>query len=131
MGCVAAHGQPLAASAVLLSGGETTMTMGVEGAGRGGRNAEFLLSLSLALKGAPNIWAISGDSDGIDGTEDAAGAVGAPDTLARANAASLDARALLRAHDSSTLFEFVGDLVRTGPTLTNVNDIRALHIAPR
>jgi glycerate 2-kinase len=125
---VAAHGHPLAPPAVLLSGGETTVSIGKGPAGRGGRNTEFLLALALALAGAQNIWAIAGDSDGIDGTEDAAGAVVAPDTLARAGTNGLDARKLLAGHDSYTFFEGLGDLVRTGPTLTNVNDIRAILI---
>lgn len=126
---VQAHGHPLPAPAVLLSGGETTVTIGPEGHGKGGRNTEFLLGLAVALQGTPGIWALAGDSDGIDGTEDAAGAIVTPDTLARAGAAGLDARALLAGHDSYTLFDRLGDLVRTGPTLTNVNDIRAILIA--
>jgi len=83
----------------------------------------------LALDGAPGIWAIAGDTDGIDGTEDAAGALATPDTLARARALGLDPRALLDTHDSYALFDAVGDLIRTGPTLTNVNDMRAILIA--
>jgi hydroxypyruvate reductase len=126
---VRAHGEPLAAPAVLLSGGETTVTLGRHAAGRGGRNTEFLLGLALALDAAPGIWAIAGDTDGIDGTEDAAGAVVTPDTLARARAAGLDPRGVLAAHDSYALFDATGDLVRTGPTLTNVNDVRAILIA--
>ncbi len=125
---VAAHGAPVGAPAVLLSGGETTVSMAGGRAGRGGRNTEFLLALALALAGAPNIWAIAGDSDGIDGSEDAAGAIVAPDTLARAHAAGLDPRLSLAGHDSFTIFDRLGDLVRTGPTLTNVNDIRAVLI---
>lgn len=113
---------------LLLSGGETTVTIGREKPGRGGRNTEFLLSLALALNGAKTIYAIAGDSDGIDGSEDAAGAVMAPDTLARARAAGLDAAAVLKAHDSFSLFSKLGDLVITGPTLTNVNDIRAILV---
>jgi glycerate 2-kinase len=139
--CVAAHGQPLAPPAVLLSGGETTVTLGQDHiggcspAGRGGRNTEFLLSLAVALgtqtgDGTPRIWAAAGDTDGIDGTEDAAGAIITPDTLARARAAGLDPRAVLTGHDSYTLFDKIGDLIKTGPTLTNVNDIRAILIAP-
>jgi hydroxypyruvate reductase len=128
--CVAAHGQPLAPPAVLLSGGETTVTIGHGAVGRGGRNTEFLLSLAIALGAAtPRIWAIAGDTDGIDGSDDAAGAVITPDTLARARGAGLDPRAVLTGHDSYTLFDAIGDLVRTGPTLTNVNDIRAILIA--
>ena len=132
--CAASHGQPVGAPAVLLSGGETTVTIGRGPAGHGGRNTEFLLSLSIALggqqsAGAPRIWAIAGDTDGIDGSHDAAGAVITPDTLARARAAGLDPRAVLTGHDSYTLFDAIGDLVRTGPTLTNVNDVRAILVA--
>ena len=126
---VRAHGQPLAAPALLLSGGETTVTIGSGPAGRGGRNSEFLLGLAAALAGTPGIWAAAGDTDGIDGTEDAAGAIVAPDTLARARAAGLDPAAMLADHDSFSLFAALGDLIRTGPTLTNVNDLRAILIA--
>ena len=90
---------------------------------------EFLLSLALRLDGAKNIWALAADSDGIDGTEDAAGAVIGPDTLARARAKGLDAARFLAAHDSYSFFAALDDLVVTGPTLTNVNDIRAILIA--
>jgi hydroxypyruvate reductase len=113
---------------VLLSGGEGTVTIGAGPAGRGGRNTEFLLALALALRGAPGIWALAGDTDGIDGTEDAAGPLVAPDTHARARAAGLDPRAVLLGHDSYGLFDGLGDLVRTGPTLTNVNDLRAVLV---
>jgi hydroxypyruvate reductase len=113
---------------VLLSGGETTVTIGNGMAGRGGRNTEFLLSLAIGLGGAERIYAIAGDSDGIDGTEDAAGAVIGPDTLARAREAGLDAAAVLAGHDSYSLFAALGDLVVTGPTLTNVNDVRAILV---
>ncbi len=82
----------------------------------------------MALDGAPGIWAVAGDTDGIDGTEDAAGAIVTPSTLARALAAGIDPAACLRAHDSYSLFDAVGDLVRTGPTLTNVNDLRAILV---
>ncbi|MDH2385521.1 glycerate kinase [Bradyrhizobium sp. CER78] len=126
---VAQRAQPGPAPAVLLSGGETTVKIGRGPAGRGGRNTEFLLGLVIALSGTSDIWAIAGDSDGIDGTEDAAGALIGPDTLRRAAADRLDARAYLAAHDSYTFFDRLGDLVRTGPTLTNVNDIRAVLIA--
>ncbi len=122
------HGQPLAAPALLLSGGETTVTIGQGPAGRGGRNTEFLLGLAVALGGSGGIWAIAGDTDGIDGTEDAAGALIAPDTLVRARAAGLDPRRVLALHDSYTLFDALGDLIRTGPTLTNVNDIRMVLV---
>lgn len=121
-------GHPVAPPAVLLSGGETTVTIGPGGAGRGGRNTEFLLSFAIAMAGEASIWAIAGDSDGIDGTEDAAGAVVGPDTLQRARAAGLDPRHHLVSHDSYSLFDVTGDLIRTGPTLTNVNDIRAILI---
>jgi len=126
---VALHGQPLHGPAVLLSGGESTVTIGSGAAGRGGRNTEFLLALAIALGGVPNVWALAGDTDGIDGTEDAAGAIVTPDTLARAQQAGLQPRAVLAGHDSYSLFDAIGDLVRTGPTLTNVNDIRAILIA--
>ena len=119
------HGLPVKGPAVLLSGGETTVTIGETGCGRGGRNTEFLLALACALKGEKGIYAIAGDSDGIDGTEDAAGAIVTPDTLSRT---SLDAKAMLRGHDSYSYFAAVGDLVVTGPTLTNVNDIRVIVI---
>jgi hydroxypyruvate reductase len=114
---------------ILLSGGETTVTIGAQKPGRGGRNTEFLLSLAIALNGAPNIHAIAGDSDGIDGTEDAAGAIIGPHTLPRAAALGLDAQQFLNNHDSYSFFAALGDLVITGPTLTNVNDIRAILIA--
>ena len=121
-------GLPVKGPAVLLSGGETTVTIGKGPAGKGGRNTEFLLSLALTLKGADGIWAIAGDSDGIDGVEDAAGALVTPDTLSRMREAGIDPRQSLVGHDSYTAFKAVGDLVVTGPTLTNVNDIRAILI---
>ncbi|QTQ84289.1 glycerate kinase [Agrobacterium tumefaciens] len=121
-------GLPVKGPAVLLSGGETTVTIGKGLAGKGGRNTEFLLSLALTLKGAHGIWAIAGDSDGVDGVEDAAGALVTPDTLARMRNAGADPRRSLVGHDSYTAFKAVGDLVVTGPTLTNVNDIRAILI---
>jgi glycerate 2-kinase len=113
---------------LLLSGGETTVTIGAAKPGRGGRNTEFLLSLALALNGTRGIWALAADSDGIDGTEDSAGAIIGPDTLSRAAALGLDAAHFLAAHDSYSFFAALGDLVVTGPTLTNVNDIRAILI---
>jgi glycerate 2-kinase len=124
---VAKHGQPARPPCVLLSGGETTVT--VRGKGRGGRNAEFLLALAIALDGHPGIFAMAGDTDGVDGTEDNAGAMLTPDTLQRAAAIGLDARALLANNDGYGFFSRLGDLVVTGPTLTNVNDFRALLIA--
>jgi len=127
---VASLGKPASPPAVLLSGGETTVTIGAEGAGLGGRNTEFLLALALALDGDSGIWALAGDSDGIDGTGDAAGAVISPDTLMRARNADIDARDALMRHDSYRLFAAIGDLVKTGPTLTNVNDIRIVMVRP-
>lgn len=112
----------------LISGGETTVT--VRGSGRGGRNAEYLLALTIALDGRSGIHAIACDTDGIDGSEDNAGAVTGPDTLARATAAGLDAAACLDDNDGYTFFEKLNDLVVTGPTLTNVNDFRAILIHP-
>ena len=126
---VRVHGQPAAAPALLLSGGETTVSIGAGPAGRGGRNTEFLLAFAVALRGEADIWAMAGDTDGIDGTEDAAGAIVGPATLAHARALGFDPRATLAAHDSYTLFDATGELVRTGPTLTNVNDIRAILVA--
>ena len=112
---------------VLLSGGEATVT--VTGAGRGGPNAEYALALALALDGAPGIFATACDTDGIDGTEDNAGALVTPDTLARARAAGEDAAARLTANDAYGFFAGIGDLVMTGPTLTNVNDFRAILVS--
>ena len=123
---VASHGAPAQAPCVLLSGGETTVTVRREG--RGGRNAEFLLGLAVALAGAPCIFAVAGDTDGIDGSEDNAGAYAAPDTLARAAALGLKPRERLADNDAYTLFQALGDLIVTGPTLTNVNDFRAILI---
>ncbi len=125
---VAGHAQPLAAPAVLLSGGETTVTI-TGAAGQGGRSTECLLGCALTLNGAPGIWAMSADTDGIDGKSDAAGALATPDTLARARAKGLDPRAMLAAHDSLSLFKALGDAIVTGPTLTNVNDVRAVLVA--
>jgi hydroxypyruvate reductase len=123
---IRAGGGPVAPPCVVLSGGETTVT--VRGGGRGGRNAEFLLALAIALGGAPGIHAIAGDTDGIDGVESSAGAHAGPDTLARIAAAGMDARARLDDNDSWSVFDRLGDLVVTGPTLTNVNDFRAILI---
>ena len=124
---VARFGQPARAPCALISGGETTVT--VRGNGRGGRNAEFLLSLALALDGHSGISALAGDTDGIDGSEDNAGAVITPDTLARAQARGVDLKAHLAANDAYTAFERLGDLVVTGPTLTNVNDFRVVLVS--
>lgn len=123
------YGQPVPAPCVLLSGGETTVT--VRGQGRGGRNAEFLLGLAVALGGAPGIYAIACDTDGIDGTEDNAGAIIGPDTLARTASLGIDPKDALRDNDGYSVFQALGDLVVTGPTLTNVNDFRAILITDR
>ena len=124
----ARHGQPAPAPCLLLSGGETTVTL--HGQGRGGRNAEFLLALCVALKGAPGVHAIACDTDGIDGSEDNAGALLSPDSLQRAENKGVSAKARLADNDGYGFFEALGDLVVTGPTLTNVNDFRAILILP-
>ena len=124
------HGLPASAPCVLLSGGEATVSIQNGKAGRGGRNTEFLLSLAIALQGRTGIWALAGDTDGIDGTEDAAGAIVTPDTLIRADSQNRQPRDFLAGHDSYSLFKTLGDLVMTGPTLTNVNDFRAILVVP-
>jgi glycerate 2-kinase len=123
---VAVRGQPFVAPCVLLSGGETTVT--VRGGGRGGRNVEFLLSLAIALDGRPRVHALAGDTDGVDGQEEIAGAYMAPDTLARAWARGLKPQDMLADNDGHGFFSALGDSVITGPTLTNVNDFRAILI---
>jgi hydroxypyruvate reductase len=123
---VAERGQPFAAPCVLLSGGETTVT--VRGQGRGGRNVECLLSLAIATGGHPRIHALMGDTDGVDGLEDIAGAVMGPDTLARAWALGRRPLDALANNDGHGFFQALGDSVVTGPTLTNVNDFRAILI---
>lgn len=123
---VAKHGQPGKAPLALISGGETTVT--VRGQGRGGRNAEFLLALAVALDSHPGIHAAAGDTDGIDGTEDNAGAVLGPDSIARAAAKGLSAKAMLADNDGYGFFSALGDLIVTGPTRTNINDIRVILI---
>ena len=116
---------------MLLSGGETTVTLREHGPrGRGGRNVEFLLALAVALNGEPGIHALAGDTDGVDGQEEIAGALLTPDTLARAWAQGLNPRERLDANDGHGFFEALGDAVITGPTLTNVNDFRAIVIQP-
>ncbi len=117
------HGQPLQGPAVILSGGETTVT--VTGQGRGGRNAEFLLAHALAVRDLPTVWGLAADTDGIDGSEDNAGAVFGPDTWARAHSLGLLASNFLGSNDAFSFFEATGDLLTTGPTRTNVNDFRA------
>lgn len=123
---VARRGQPVGAPCVLLSGGETTVT--VRGRGRGGRNVEFLLSLGIALNGEPGIHAMAGDTDGVDGQEEIAGAALTPDSLARAWALGMKPRERLDNNDGHGFFEALGDSIVTGPTLTNVNDFRAIVI---
>lgn len=123
---VARHGQPGRTPLALISGGETTVT--VRGQGRGGRNAEFLLALAVALDGHPGIHAAAGDTDGIDGTEDNAGVVLGPDSIARAAAKGLSAKAMLADNDGYGFFSALGDLIVTGPTRTNINDIRVILI---
>jgi glycerate 2-kinase len=120
------HGQPAPPPCVLLSGGETTVT--VRGTGRGGRNVELLLSLALALRGADNVHAIACDTDGVDGSEEVAGALIGPDTLRRSKQLRLDAAAALADNDGHSFFATLGDQVVTGPTLTNVNDFRAVLV---
>jgi len=120
----ATHGHPFAGPCVLLSGGETTVT--VRGKGRGGRNVEFLLALGIGLDGCPGVHALAGDTDGVDGVEEIAGAHLTPDSLERAWALGLNPRERLDANDGHGLFEALGDSVVTGPTLTNVNDFRAI-----
>ncbi len=121
--------QPFAAPCVLLSGGETTVT--VRGSGRGGRNVEYLLSLAIALEGHPRIHALAGDTDGVDGQEEIAGGCIGPDSLARAWALGLRPKDMLGNNDGHGFFSALGDSVITGPTLTNVNDFRAILIQSR
>lgn len=123
------RGQPARPPCVLLSGGETTVT--VRGGGRGGRNAEFLLALAAALDDLPGVFALAADTDGIDGTESNAGALYRPGLVAKARALGLDPRAALDANDGYGFFAALGGLVETGPTLTNVNDFRAVAVATR
>jgi len=122
---VLTHGQPVARPCAILSGGETTVTL--RGTGRGGRNVEFLLSLAIALGGLP-VHAIACDTDGIDGSEDIAGGICGPDTLTRARAAGLNPVAELGNNNGHGFFDALGDQVITGPTMTNVNDFRAMLI---
>ncbi len=121
------HHQPWVPPCLLLSGGETTVTVRTD-TGRGGRNTEFLLALALALDGAAGVYALAADTDGIDGTEPTAGAVITPDTLARCRAAGIDPADALARSDSATVFEALDDQVMTGPTRTNINDLRAVLI---
>jgi hydroxypyruvate reductase len=124
---VAQRGRPFAAPVVMLSGGETTVTIKGDH-GRGGRNSEFMLSLALEIEGCAGISALAADTDGIDGSEDNAGAFADGQTVARMRAAGLDPAALLAGHDAWSAFDAVGQLFVTGPTGTNVNDLRAILI---
>ncbi len=121
------HSHPLRPPVAIISGGETTVTM--RGRGRGGRCSEFLLSLGISLEALERTWALACDTDGIDGSEDNAGAILTPDALARGRALGLDAKGLLADNDGYGFFSALGDLVVTGPTRTNVNDYRAILVA--
>ncbi len=123
----AMRGQPAEPPCVLISGGETTVTIKSPG-GKGGPNTDFLLSMAIALDGAPNIYALAGDTDGVDGSEDNAGALVYPDTLKRAEAVGISAKAHQAKNDPYTFFQGIGDLLETGPTMTNVNDLRLVLI---
>jgi hydroxypyruvate reductase len=123
---VARRGQPFATPCILLSGGETTVT--VRGDGRGGRNVEFLLSAAIALRGEPGVHGLAGDTDGVDGQEEIAGAYFSPDTLARAFDKEIRPMQSLDRNDGHGFFQALGDSVVTGPTLTNVNDFRAILV---
>jgi glycerate 2-kinase len=123
---VVMHREPAPPPCVLISGGETTVT--VKGAGKGGRNVEFLLSVAVELDGGPRVFAIAGDTDGTDGAEEVAGAIITPDSLERARRLGLNARAALADNDAHSFFRALGDQVVTGPTLTNVNDFRAILV---
>ncbi|MDB5911878.1 MAG: glycerate 2-kinase [Ramlibacter sp.] len=129
---VARHGEPFQRPCVILSGGETTVTVRKQAAdvarGRGGRAGEFCLGLAQALQGQPGVWALAADTDGIDGVEDNAGAFVAPDSLERAQSQGLKIDLFLGRNDAYGYFSALGDLVVTGPTHTNVNDFRALLV---
>ncbi len=120
------HGKPATPPVALISGGETSVV--VRGSGRGGRNVEYLLALAIGLRRAPGVYAIAGDTDGIDGIADNAGATIGPETLVRAHRAGLDPSRFLADNDGHTFFETLGDIVKTGPTFTNVNDFRAILV---
>ena len=127
---IATRNRPFAAPVVLLSGGETTVTLRSDG-GRGGRNTEFLLSFALGIDGQAGIVALAADTDGIDGSEDNAGAVADGTTASRMRASSIDPAAVLASHDAWGAFDVIGDLFVPGPTGTNVNDFRAILIRPQ
>ncbi|MEL6680344.1 MAG: MOFRL family protein, partial [Pseudomonadota bacterium] len=122
------HGQPLPTPCVILSGGETTVTIPKGSTGRGGRNVEFLMGLAEALDGLPGTYAVACDTDGIDGLDPVAGALVAPDTLDRAAAKGYPVAVAMDRFDGHGFFARLGDQVITGPTLTNVNDFRAILI---
>jgi len=124
---VARRGQPFTAPCVILSGGETTVTVKSRG-GRGGRATEFLLGCAIALQGEARVHVLAADTDGIDGIEDNAGAIVTPDTLARAAALGIKPAEMLDRNDAYRFFQALGDLVVTGPTFTNVNDFRAVLV---
>jgi len=124
---IKAHGGPFRPPVALISGGECTVT--IRGKGRGGRCSEFLLSLAVELDAMRNAWALAADTDGIDGSEDNAGALLAPDTLERAAALDIQAKKLLANNDGYGFFHALGDLVVSGPTRTNVNDYRVILLA--
>jgi hydroxypyruvate reductase len=126
---VARRGQPFATPCILLSGGETTVT--VRGEGRGGRNVEFLLAAAIALRGEPGVHGLAGDTDGVDGQEEIAGATFSPTTLARAFGKAIRPMQSLDRNDGHGFFQALGDAIVTGPTLTNVNDFRALLMTGR
>lgn len=126
---IATRGQPFEPPCILLSGGETTVTL--RGHGSGGRNVEFLLSLGIALDGLATVWALAGDTDGVDGSEDVAGAILTPTSLERAWALGIRPKDALADNDGHGFFGELGDAVVTGPTLTNVNDFRAIWITGR
>jgi hydroxypyruvate reductase len=123
---IRAHNQPFKPPVALISGGECTVT--VRGNGRGGRCAEFLTSLAVELEDMPNIYALAADTDGIDGTEDNAGALLFPDSASRAAKLGLSAKTLLANNDGYSYFEALNDLLVTGPTRTNVNDFRVILV---
>jgi hydroxypyruvate reductase len=124
---VARRGEPFTRPCVILSGGETTVTVKSQG-GRGGRATEFLLGCAIALQGSDGVHVLAADTDGIDGVEDNAGAIVTPTTLARAQALGLKASDYLDRNDAYNFFEPLGDLVTPGPTFTNVNDFRAMLV---
>jgi glycerate 2-kinase len=126
---IALRDQPFKKPVLLLSGGETTVTIGPKGAGRGGRNSEFLLSFALAIDGFSGITALAADTDGIDGSEQNAGAFCDGTSARRLRQSGADGRSYLNAHDAYSAFERLGDLFVPGPTGTNVNDFRAILIA--